>query len=158
MRGDCGRAGSADYRRPPSPPRLSKERRKPDNRHSCSLLTAPPPAMRPFLRTAVIAALLVASFSAPAQDRSRAQPVPEPPPPPPGFESDPALEPQITIRKSGEDQVEEYRIGGRLYMIKVTPPGGRPYYMIDQRGDGKFSRQESHDSGLRPPMWVIHQF
>lgn len=118
--------------------------------------------MRPFFRTAVLAILFAASFapsfSALAQDRSRAQPVPEPPPPPPGFELDPALEPQITIRKRGEDQVEEYRIGGRLYMIRVTPPGGRPYYMIDQRGDGKFTRQESHDSGLRPPMWVIHQF
>ena len=42
--------------------------------------------------------------------------------------------------------------------VKVTPPHGRPYYLIDERGDGKFSRQESHDTGLRPPMWVIHSW
>lgn len=114
--------------------------------------------MRPSLRNFALAALLAISMPAMGQDRLRAQPIPEPPPPPPGFELDPALEPQVTIRKRGDDQVEEYRIGGKLYMIRVTPPNGRPYYMIDQRGDGKFTRQESHDSGIRPPMWVIHQF
>ncbi len=96
--------------------------------------------------------------NAPAQNKPNAQPIPEPPPPPAGFELDPALEPQVTIRKRGEDTVEEYRISGKLYMIKVTPPGGRPYFLIDERGDGKFARQESHDTGLRPPMWIIHQF
>lgn len=84
------------------------------------------------------------------------QPLPEPPPP--GFELDPALEPQVTILKRGADTVEEYRIGGKLYMIKVTPPHGRPYYLIDQRGDGTFMRQDNYDSGIRPPMWVIFQF
>jgi len=43
-------------------------------------------------------------------------------------------------------------------MIKVTPKVGPPYYLIDQRGDGKFARQESLDSGFRPPQWVIHRF
>ena len=94
----------------------------------------------------------------PPQNKSTAQPIPEPPPPPPGFELDPAAEPQVTIRKRGEDTVEEYRIAGKLYMMKVTPPGGRPYYLIDERGDGKFARQESRDSGTRPPMWVIHSW
>lgn len=110
------------------------------------------------LRLSLFAAALAVAFAASAQDRARAQPVPEPPPPPPGFELDPAMEPQVTILKRGEDSVEEYRIGGKLYMIKVTPPGGRPYYLIDERGDGKFLRQEGPDSGVRPPMWVIHQF
>lgn len=97
--------------------------------------------------------------TAPAQNsRSAAQPIPEPPPPPPGFELDPAAEPQVTIRKRGEDTVEEYRMAGRLYMIKVTPPGGRPYYLIDERGDGKFARQEGPETGIRPPMWVIHSW
>ena len=93
-----------------------------------------------------------------AQTKPSLQPIPEPPPPPPGYEPDPALEPQVTIRKQGLDTVEEYRVGGKLYMIKVTPSTGRPYYMIDYRGDGRFTRQDSYDTGLRPPMWVIHQF
>lgn len=87
------------------------------------------------------------------------QPLPEPPPPPPGYEPNPLLEPEVTILRRGADTVEEYRIGGRLYMIKVTPAGGgRPYYLVDDRGDGKFTRQDNLDTGTRPPMWVIHQF
>src|SRR6185503_12012099 len=68
------------------------------------------------------------------------QPAPEPPPPPPGLELDPALEPQVTILKRGTDTVEEYRIGGKLYMIKVIPARGVPYYMVDREGDGKLVR------------------
>ena len=87
------------------------------------------------------------------------QPVPEPPPPPKGFELDNALEPQITIIRRGTETVEEYRMGGRLYMMKVTPAGGgTPYFLVDNHGDGSFARQNSHDTGLRPPMWVIHSF
>lgn len=107
---------------------------------------------------AAFAALLPVVQPVLAQDRLKAQPIPEPPPPPPGFELDPAMEPQVTILKRGEDTVEEFRISGKLYMVKVTPPGGRPYFLIDQRGDGKFTRQESHDTGIRPPMWVIHSW
>jgi hypothetical protein len=54
------------------------------------------------------------------------QPLPEPPPPPPGFEPDPALEPQVTIQRRGSDTIEEFRLNGRLYMIKVTPSHGVP--------------------------------
>ena len=86
------------------------------------------------------------------------QPIPEPPPPPPELALDPAFEPQVTITKRGDDRVEEYRVNGKLYMIKVTPPHGTPYYLIDEKGDGRMSRQESLDTGLRVPMWVIGTF
>ena len=86
------------------------------------------------------------------------QPLPEPPPPPPGLEPDPALEPQVTIQRRGTETVEEFRINGRLYMVKVTPSHGRPYYLIDTVGRGDFVRHDSYDTGTRPPMWVIHQW
>lgn len=86
------------------------------------------------------------------------QPVPEPPPPPPGMEPDPALEPQVTIQRRGTDTVEEFRLNGRLYMVKVTPPHGKPYYLIDNVGRGDFTRVDAYDTGTRPPMWVIHQW
>jgi hypothetical protein len=110
------------------------------------------------MRRLITVLLLCAALPVAAQTKPNLQPVPEPPPPPPGFELDPALEPQITILKRGTDTVEEYRIAGRLYMVKITPAAGRPYYMIDHKGDGRFSRQDGLDSGVRPPMWVIHQF
>ena len=94
-----------------------------------------------------------------------AQPVPgnlEPLPPPPAFTPEPDAapdeEPEVTIVKQTELTIEEYRAAGKLYMIKVTPKVGAPYYLVDKRGDGKFARQESLDSGFRPPQWVIHRF
>lgn len=89
---------------------------------------------------------------------AKLQPIPEPPPPPPGMELDPALEPQVTIRKRDQETIEEFRIRGRLYMIKVTPAHGVPYYLVDDTGRGDFTRRDTYDTGIRPPMWVIHQW
>ena len=88
------------------------------------------------------------------------QPIPEPPPPPPGMLDDSAMDPQVTIRKRGEDKVEEHRLNGKLYMIKVTPTSGAPYYLVDPKGDGGFIREDLHtgDKPLSVPMWVIHTF
>lgn len=86
----------------------------------------------------------------------------EPMPPPPAFDAAPDTaandEPEVTIIKQTEQTVEEYRARGKLYMIKITPKTGVPYYLIDDQGDGKFARQESLDSGIRPPRWIIHRF
>ena len=107
--------------------------------------------------------LIVLLFSAialnvAAQTRPpKLEPIPEPPPPPAGFLNE-SMEPQVTIIKRGEDKVEEFRMSGKLYMLKVTPPHGVSYYLIDNAGDGKWSRQDSRDSGLRVPMWVIGTF
>lgn len=68
------------------------------------------------------------------------------------------LEPQVTITQKGEDKVEEFRIKGRLYMIKVTPPHGKSYYLIDTRGDGLMRRYDDLSPNFMVPMWVIHQF
>jgi hypothetical protein len=79
--------------------------------------------------------------------------------PPPTLDANEAVdEPQVTITKQTGQTVEEFRVAGKLYMIKITPKVGKPYYLVDDRGDGKFARQESTDSGIRPPRWVIHNF
>jgi hypothetical protein len=72
--------------------------------------------------------------------------------------SEPADEPQVTITPPKDAVIEEYRVGNKLYMIKIIPKVGPPYYLIDDQGDGKFVRQESLDSGFRPPRWVLHRF
>jgi hypothetical protein len=83
------------------------------------------------------------------------QPLPEPPQ---MLNEDALDEPSVNITKQTELTVEEFRSNGKLYMIKVTPKHGLPYYLVDDRGDGKFARQEGLDSGLRPPRWVIKSF
>ena len=115
--------------------------------------------MRRPARHLLFSLLLAVSAGAYAQGQkpSNLEPIPEPPPPPPGID-DSAQEPQVTIKKRGEDTVEEYRLNGKLYMVKVTPPHGRPYYLIDDKGSGVFSRRDDLDSGLRVPLWVIKEF
>ncbi len=66
--------------------------------------------------------------------------------------------PAVTIKPGSQGRVIEYRANGKLYMLKVIPRVGKPYYLIDQKGDGQFARQDSLDSGMRPPMWVIKEF
>ncbi|MGH8641869.1 MAG: DUF2782 domain-containing protein [Burkholderiales bacterium] len=112
------------------------------------------------MRSMLVALLLAATLPVAAQPSQPPglQPLPAPPPPPPGYEPDPSLEPQVTIYQRGSDTIEEYRLNGRVYMVKVTPTTGKPYYLVDNIGNGKFVRFDDYDTGLRPPMWVIFQF
>lgn len=111
-----------------------------------------------FLSFLLLSVFSLAAFAAkPAPEKL------EPLPPPPALETgmnneQPEDEPPVTITKQPEPTVEEFRVGGKLYMIKVTPKVGPPYYLVDDKGDGKFVRQESLDSGFRPPRWVIKRF
>ena len=109
--------------------------------------------MRPIL-FATLACLSLSTYAAQPEAPARA----EPPPPPPMSDDSPADAPQVTIIKETELSVEEYRANGKLYMIKITPKHGAPYYLVDDRGDGKFARQESLDSGFRVPRWIIKRF
>ena len=106
-------------------------------------------------RLFLILSMLVA-WPVAAQQPTDLQPLPEPPPPPGVM--DPALEPQITITQRGSDRGEEYRMNGKLYMLKVTPPNAPSYYLIDERGDGKMTRQDALGGKLSVPMWVIGTF
>jgi hypothetical protein len=86
-------------------------------------------------------------------------PLPEnytPPPPPPEQSSVPSVEaePEITIVTKGTEIHEEHRVNGRLYMVKVTPKHGKPYYLIDKEGSGQFRRSDQEPS-VSIPMWVI---
>ena len=104
-------------------------------------------------------ALVLGVLTGPATAASAKNPAPVPPPPPvDNNATDSELEPPVTITKQAEQTIEEYRANGKLYMIKVIPKVGPPYYLVDDRGDGKFSRQEALDSGVRPPRWTIHKF
>ncbi|MDP2831892.1 MAG: DUF2782 domain-containing protein [Pseudomonadota bacterium] len=101
--------------------------------------------------------LLTALFTLPAYAaKPGLVPLPDIPPPP-GM-VDPSLEPQITIVQRGNERVEEFRIKGKLYMIRITPPHGRSYYLVDQRGDGAMRRYDDLSPNFQVPMWVIGEF
>jgi Protein of unknown function (DUF2782) len=105
---------------------------------------------------AVGVALTAAAQKAPPPPKL--EPVPEPPPPPAEIANDPELEPQITIVRRDNETIEEYRVSGRLTMVKVIPRHGRPYYLVADGADGTFIRRDSLDTGLRVPLWVLFSF
>jgi hypothetical protein len=70
-----------------------------------------------------------------------------------------APQPDVTTREEGGQVIQEYRIKGRLYMQRVTPKHGRPYVLVDNKGDGTFSRlDQTLDQSVRVPQWVLLEF
>lgn len=109
--------------------------------------------MRRFLPVLLLTALPVCA------QQAGLQPLPAVPPPPPEMEAfDAALEPQVTIVKKETETREEYRVKGKLYMIKVTPAIGPAYYLIDRQGDGNFIEADINHPAVKPPMWIIHSW
>lgn len=66
--------------------------------------------------------------------------------------------PPITIRAGNSGRIVEYRANGQLYMLKIIPRAGRPYYLVDFDGRGQFVRRDTLAGLLQPPMWVIRRF
>jgi Protein of unknown function (DUF2782) len=81
-----------------------------------------------------------------------------PPAPPPDLAGDADLEPQVTIIRREDTVVEEIRVQGELRYVKVTPRGGRPYYLIPDAAGHAFLRRDSLDISLKVPMWVLFSF
>ena len=110
------------------------------------------------MRRILFLALSAAAAGALARQQPppKLEPLPEPPPPP--LIRDGADEPRVRIAPQEGDRVEEMRDGGRVVMLKVTPPNGIPYYLMDLTSNGTLTRRESLDPGIRVPMWTIKTF
>ena len=100
------------------------------------------------------AVVLVLPLAVTAQERAH---LPEPPRYPAGVEmlEEPTPEPEVTIVERERDTVHEYRINGRLYMVKVVPQVGPPYYFLDQDGDGNMETRATDFAVVRVPQWVL---
>jgi hypothetical protein len=117
---------------------------------------------------AAIAIALALPAAAQSTERPRppgTKPLEEAPPPPAMVEpdassaADKALKPVMTTRTEGENEITEYRVAGKLYMMRVKPKNGPEYILMDHKGDGTFTKQDhTLDSGLRVPQWVIKEF
>lgn len=71
-----------------------------------------------------------------------------------------SLEPEVTIIQGTDQTIEEYRIEGRLYAIKVIPNNAPAYYLIDTTGEGQFTTVDAIDDrhSLKIPSWVIYEW
>ena len=116
-----------------------------------------------------LTALLPAAFAVPLtaqelQDLSTPPPMvheeaPAAAPALPVLGEEDGLEPEVTIIQRREERIEEYRMGGRLYMVKVTPRRGPAYYLVDTTGDGELdSRRNELDPNIMVPSWILFQW
>ena len=109
---------------------------------------------------AVLPALMLTNLSMAAQP-DNLEPLEQVKPPPKVKDGeameDPAIEPQITIRKKGAETIEEYRIGGEMYMMKVTPAHGVPYYLHKEDSSGDWVNV-GPNKPLSVPKWILFRF
>lgn len=98
----------------------------------------------------------------PPVDAAPAEPVEEDVPiPPKVLDESSRVEPTVEIRRDEDDNiVEEYRLEGRVYMVKVTPKNGVPYYYLDDDGDGQLEIRESDRAAypVKPIYWKIKEW
>ena len=82
------------------------------------------------------------------------------PPLPPVLSSGEPLEPDVTIREAEQGTVYEYRIEGKLVMIKVQPKGGAaPYYFVDSDGDGELEyTADDPTGGMDVNQWILFRW
>ncbi len=114
------------------------------------------------LRWTLVALPLLAPGLALAQNAPDA-PAPPPPPipeplPPKIQNQDDQIQPQVVIRQEDGRTVEEYSVGGVVYMVKVTPDVGPAYYLLDTTGDGDFDSRHEHMEPVRPAHWKLIQW
>ena len=63
--------------------------------------------------------------------------------------------PSVTIRRDGENRIEEYRFHGQVYMVKITPSHGVPYYLIDSDGDGELETRRNDLANPPVVQWKL---
>ena len=80
-------------------------------------------------------------------------------PPPPQVDTRGAespVDPDITILEEEDRVLYEYRDNeGRLYMVKVVPSVGRPYYLLDTDGDGEPDVRQDDPRKVAVNLWEL---
>ncbi|MDX1573489.1 MAG: DUF2782 domain-containing protein [Methylophaga sp.] len=79
----------------------------------------------------------------------------QPPELPDRMQSGDSIEPDINIIQEDDRTIEEYRVNGQLYMIKVIPIAGPPYYLMDTDGDGSLETTRSELESPAVPNWIL---
>ena len=70
----------------------------------------------------------------------------------------PEAEAAVSIRTdSSGDIVEEYRMNGRIYMVKVRPQRGIPYTLQDTNGDGRLDDSDG-EGPVRPVYYTLYEW
>ena len=68
------------------------------------------------------------------------------------------MEPEVTILETERGTVYEYRVRGQLYMVRIQPQFGAPYYLLDTNGDGIMDVRNPQPWNNAIPQWLIHSW
>ncbi len=79
----------------------------------------------------------------------------QPPQLPAPMQSGDSIEPDINIIQQDDRTIEEYRVNGQLYMIKVIPVVGPAYYLMDTDGDGSLETTRNELDNPPVPNWIL---
>jgi hypothetical protein len=71
------------------------------------------------------------------------------------YAGDSASAPDVTITETDEGTVYEYRVKGQVYMVKIQPIIGPPYFLLDTNGDGVLDVEERGTPNLAVPQWLL---
>lgn len=61
----------------------------------------------------------------------------------------------FTRTEDNGDVITEYRVAGRLQVVKVTPARGPTYYLMDRDGDG---RPDEDEGPVSPVYWKLFEW
>ena len=113
---------------------------------------------RPTMNKKLITALLITLVMPVYAGDTAPEPLPDAAPPPTtGLEEE--MQPEVSIIKRDDAVVREYRLNGALYMIRIEPRHGVPYYLIDTTGDGNLNARRSElDPAFVVPSWMIFRW
>ncbi len=76
---------------------------------------------------------------------------------PPAITNEDLTKPEITVIEKDGDVIEEYRVNGQLYMMKITPKHGKPYYMHKEDQEGGWVIAGPNEP-LSVPKWTLFTF
>ena len=69
------------------------------------------------------------------------------------------LEPEIKIQQFDNREVQEYSVNDRVYMVKITPAAGSPYYLVDPDGTGEMEyKRDTVGLEVNPPRWTLFRW
>lgn len=63
----------------------------------------------------------------------------------------------VTIRREGDNVIEEYRRSGSVYMVVVTPENGARYTYLDTDGDGRLEG-DPREGRARPVYYTLYEW
>ena len=66
--------------------------------------------------------------------------------------------PEVTTIKKGAETIEEYRVNGELYLMKVTPAHGKSYYLYKEDQTGAWNRFDDVARSFAIPKWTLFRF